>query len=232
MGIYQTASGLTAVASDWAAPFVQKARPRVAWALPLEESVYAQWFSNFLKLETGPEDYQITTEGAFIDAARNKLVQEFLTTDAEYLFFVDSDTCPPPDALARLLAHHKPVVGGWYRTKKPPHRATVYRYVDFHDGAHYYDSLEPPEDEQAEPCAMGCGRKHARKLEPVDALGFGCILIRRDVFDKTQFAPGRWFSVHEGGTEDMFFARALAKVNIPLCVDWGLHCRHIGLVSF
>lgn len=217
-------------------PPATRRRPLVAWCIPLEESVYATWFSHFLMMESAPGDYQITTEGSFIDAARNKLTSQFLQTKAEYLYFVDSDTCPPFDALGRLLAHDRAIVGGWYRTKKPPHHPCVYDYNQFDPvrKMHFYNPRETaPEDESAPVCNLtGCGKRHARKLERVDALGFGSMLIRRDVIEKVQPEPERWFSVEEGGTEDLYFEREAHKCGFETYVDWSVHCRHIGLVSF
>ncbi len=220
-------------------------RPVVAWAIPLEEMVYATWFMTYLTLESAPGDAVIPTEGAFIDAARNKLVEQFLTTPAEYLYFLDSDTCPPPDVVDRLLAHRLPLVGGWYRTKKKNdavrplgpgerQRITVYDYDQVDRGMHFYNAVrEAPEDAAAPECAMGCGRRHAPRVEKHDALATGSMLIRRDVFtrlvDEGIVKPGRWFSVEEGGTEDLYFCRQVAKLGIDVCVDWSVHCAHIGL---
>ncbi len=217
-------------------PAAPKRRPVVAWCIPLEEVVYATWFSHFLAMNAGPADYQITTEGSFIDAARNKLIKEFLKTSAEYLYFVDSDTCPPFDAVDRLLAHGRAIVGGWYRTKKPPHHACVYDYAQFDAQLkmHFYQPrAQAPEDDAAPVCGLaGCGKRHARTVERVDGLGFGSMLIRRDVLEQVQPEPERWCSVEEGGTEDLYFEREARARGFETHVDWSVHCRHIGLVSF
>jgi len=222
---------------------VPQRRPVVAWCIPLEESIYATWFMNFLQMEVNAGDFQIPTEGAFIDAARNKLVERFLETAADYLFFFDSDTCPPPDAVDRLLAHRKEIVGGWYRTKKKDgqaQRITVYDYQKYDEAQamHFYQSVQyAPDDPRAPECAMGCGHRHAQKVERHDAIATGCMLIQRSVFERLVsekvVKPGRWFSVEEGGTEDMYFCRQVAKLrdSVPVHVDWSLHCAHIGLVK-
>ena len=242
----------------------QKAvRPKVAWCIPLEESVYAAWFTNYIKMASAADDKIITTEGSFIDTARNNLVELFLRTDAEYLFFLDSDTCPPVDAVERLLAvargdqaegrpqvpnvvgavggrwgqgvplQDRPIVSGWYNVKKRPHHPCVFDYVGWNAEKQWHDyhaRENAPEDPGAELCAIGCGKRHAQVIEQVDAIGFGCILLRRDVFT-TIDARGGWFTTSEGGTEDMSFCRRAAKASVPVFVDWSLHCAHIGLVK-
>jgi hypothetical protein len=53
----------------------------------------------------------------FLEMARDIAVAKFLRSDAEYLFFIDSDLGWQPDAIKRLVDHNKPVVGGAYRIK-------------------------------------------------------------------------------------------------------------------
>ncbi len=113
-------------------------------------------------------------------------------------------------------------------------RITVYDYDQVDRGMHFYNAVrEAPEDAAAPECAMGCGRRHAPRVEKHDALATGSMLIRRDVFtrlvDEGIVKPGRWFSVEEGGTEDLYFCRQVAKLGIDVCVDWSVHCAHIGL---
>jgi len=45
-----------------------------------------------------------------VSLARNLCVEEFLRQDYDYLFFVDADTVPPPDAINNLEEGMKPVV--------------------------------------------------------------------------------------------------------------------------
>lgn len=240
-------------------------RPKVAWCIPLEDTVYAAWFTHYLKMESAPGDRIITTMGAFIDTARNNLVELFLQSDCEYLFFLDSDTCPPFDAVDRLLqtavvsgqpsavsgqqpgarawSPEKPIVAGWYNVKKAPHHPCVFDYVGWNEARQWHDyhpRESAPEDPAAPACSIGCGRHHSEMVERVDAIGFGCVLIRRDVFTDPSGAfgkltgthPGspRWFTTEEGGTEDMSFCRRCAKAGVPVVVDWSVHCAHIGVV--
>lgn len=44
-----------------------------------------------------------------------------LETKSDYLLLVETDMVFPPDALNRLLAHQKDIVGVFYRHRQPPH---------------------------------------------------------------------------------------------------------------
>lgn len=53
----------------------------------------------------------------FADTARDLAVARFLESGADHLFFIDADLGWPADAVARLIAHDKDVVGGAYPIK-------------------------------------------------------------------------------------------------------------------
>lgn len=122
--------------------------------------------------------------GSLTHENRNQLVGGF---DADWLFFIDYDTVPPVDALARLLAHNYPFVCGTYYHRNSPHHPLVYRRRE--DGLYGVVS-------DYEPGAVFC--------EPGLATGLGCALIHREVFDRIRAqykqymrADGSRFLVHE-----------------------------------
>ena len=211
-------------------------RPGVCLCLPYEDIVYSKCVVPMLMLALRllPQDFITTQEGAFIDTARNELTKQALETTAEYFFWIDSDNVPPEGALERLLSHKKDMVGGWYKVKKPGKKKhpCVYDYVGqdektrFHN---YLPRLTVPENDDPDGPVCGCGEKHAQQLEKVDAMGFGCMLIHRRVFETIAKDNVRWFSTDEGGTEDMFFHRLTAKYGFDLFVDWGVHAAHYGV---
>src|SRR4051812_8912917 len=41
----------------------------------------------------------------FHDAARNAIVEEFLASDCDVLWFLDSDICPPPHVIELVTKH-------------------------------------------------------------------------------------------------------------------------------
>jgi len=67
--------------------------------------------------------FHLETEVSFHSFARNKCVRKFLESDADYIFFIDSDTVPPPNALD-LAKLDKDIVSGavgcWLRDKLLP----------------------------------------------------------------------------------------------------------------
>lgn len=59
-----------------------------------------------------------TTNESLVPRARNTIVAHFLASDCSHLVFVDADIGFGADAVLRLLAHERPVIGGLYRLKR------------------------------------------------------------------------------------------------------------------
>ena len=58
--------------------------------------------------------------GSNISDQRNKLVRMAQEYKADYVLFIDSDMMFPKDALARLMAHDRDIVGATYCKRAPP----------------------------------------------------------------------------------------------------------------
>jgi len=100
--------------------------PRVAVCVP---SV-GQWQARMATCLAGLTAYSalagigvgiIGLEGSMISKQRNDIVDMAMRTDADYVFFVDSDMWFPPDALVRLLKREKDIVGATYCKRVPPY---------------------------------------------------------------------------------------------------------------
>lgn len=60
-------------------------------------------------------------KSSMVSKARNSLAEKAMQFGADYLLFVDSDLVFPADALCRLLAHGKDIVGATYNKRVPPY---------------------------------------------------------------------------------------------------------------
>ncbi len=168
----------------------------------------------------------IGTCGMPFDMARNSLVQQFLTTGASHLFFLDSDVIPPRDAILRLLSHRKPLISGLYCRRSPP--ATIPVMLR---GGQWVTEL-PKEGEDT--------------VVEVDLVGAGCLLMSRELlancppqrpghhwFDwKVNYRGLQAFPDNECLSEDFTFnVHVKKKMGIPTLVDTSIRCRHIGLAQ-
>lgn len=159
-----------------------------------------------------------------VDNARNHIVEEFLKTDCTHLFFIDSDTVPPKNALMKLLADDREIVSALTPiVEHDPERKN--------DSNGFYRKYN----------VVGWNDKHVNEyigLVPCKGAGSSCILIKREVFEKLK-APWYRFVYEDdkgktelGGRplivgEDIYFtARAIGELKIMPYVDTSIICQH------
>lgn len=140
-----------------------------------------------------------------VDKARDLSAETAIAEQAEYLFFIDHDVILPTKALLRLVARDADIASGLYFTRSKPPFPLV--FVDGHPTMDW-----TPGD-----------------VVQVDAVGMGCTLIRRELFE--QLEPP-WFVTTGQGTEDTHFCRRLREeLGIRPVVDTGISCVHKDLAT-
>jgi hypothetical protein len=100
---------------------------RVLVASPVQDSVKALFAYDLAQLTAqtliARPDIAVQVvfdRGSVVPMQRAALVKKALEVDATHILWLDSDMRFPPDALARLLAHKKPIVGVNYVTRIQP----------------------------------------------------------------------------------------------------------------
>jgi len=131
----------------------------------------------------------------------------------DYLLFIDSDQIFPEDTLVRLAAHNVPIVGTLVVSKAPPHYP-VTAFGNPKDG--FQSILNWPKD----------------SLIEVDVTGFGCILIKREVFEI--FPEGNPFQkvfsekLDKNLGEDWSFCLRARELGFKIYVDTSIPVGHKG----
>ena len=157
-------------------------------------------------------DSGFIAEGRPVDFVRNGFIRIMLAADFTHLFLLDSDTVPPLDCIERLLALDVPLASGCY----PVLMQNGLRWALMNkDADQRYRLLEwlPSLTEPFE----------------VDAGGAGCLLIRRDVFDKVKWPWFKWIEFEDGSqeSEDVHFFRRCNEAGLRVTVDPLVICDHI-----
>jgi len=141
-----------------------------------------------------------------IDSARNRIVERALKTDADAIFWCDSDIVLPVDTVSRMAAEDKDFITGLYFQRYPPHFPVVGKYdADFH-GVNWFVSW--PE----------------QTLAPADLCGFGCVWTSLAMLRQME-SP--YFAFAEM-SEDFTFCQQAMRKGFQLYVDTGIECEHIG----
>lgn len=185
----------------------------VTWGIPTDEIGFSKFWLRFVTTANPmPWDGYATSNGTYLEKARNQIHNNFLKSSTPYLMMLDSDILFPPDMLERLMAHKLPIVGGWYRDKNADdHHPVVYDFVEDKEGMAIFRHRKQP----------------GEGLEKVDGMGAGCWLMTREVAEALGEDP--YGHNIAGGGEDMKLCRRLLELDIPLHVDWSINCAHVGV---
>lgn len=161
-------------------------KPRISIGLPFYGSFSGEFTGQTLGLVADVarkfELIDIISCGAMTaDHNRNSIVRDFLKSNAEWLFWIDSDTLVPIGAVDRLLAHGRTLVSGLYYGKNPPHPTIAYTI--------YNGAFRPLDKERS---------WEKGEIIEVDACGMGCMLTHRSVFEDI-LAAYKVFQIPGGG---------------------------------
>lgn len=152
---------------------------------------------------------------------RNRAVQRFLATEAEWLWTVDTDMGFPPDTLDRLLSTAEETSG---------RVVSVLYNIVVEEGRTPYGiparaHTQPMAGVWNKPADGTAWAVHPKAVQAVDAVGAGCLLVHRSVFED-MYADGAWWSIRPGMGEDFSFCQRLGEAGIPIWVDPNIPVVH------
>lgn len=160
----------------------------------------------------------INKRTSLIVSSREGMVEDSLLEGATHVMFLDSDMTFPEDALHRLFSRNEPFVAANYVQRCLPTRPNAIGMLD----------MPKHTDEDS------------TGIEEVQSVGFGCCLIRAEVFDAM---PRPWFDTYwyqkEDGRrliigEDVYFCHKARHAGFKIYIDHDLSqtVTHIGQMEF
>ncbi len=223
-------------------------RPVIARCMPLRDPhLSLRAHQSYVGLDiSGVTWHYVTVDSRQVDEARNELTRIALSIpEVTHLFWIDDDMVYPSNALKRLLAHDKPIVGGLCHDRRHPYKPVIARYFDRSwgcDEGAYGWLFDYPDNELIE----------------VDATGGAFLLVKREVFEEVRegeivSSPNRswtlpggeeaqnadrlayhewWTPIPEkhGNAEDLAFCWRAQRAGYAIHVDTGLDIGHVGEV--
>ena len=204
---------------------VPKGRPpSVMIAVPAMEMVNAEFAQHLAMAAANMVAHNIKINCAFnigsvITIARRNLVDIFLKSDFDYIFWVDSDMKFPIDAPVRLLQRNKAIVGANYRRRRFPNpnftgmMGTNGKFTEFQT------------------------TNNSPAMETCDVLPHGLVMVKREVYVKIphphylqEYVPSLNLEIGE----DIFFCQQAQKAGYEIWCDQELsrETAHIGIFHF
>ena len=162
-------------------------------------------FKSFIGLRLDKEWPIVTNPQKSICDARTNAVEEAMRLECTHVMMIDTDHTFLPDLVDFLLADDKDIVGAVAYKRTPPYFPCVFAKKEDED---FYRSVNV-----AKKGVMRC-----------DAIGFGAVLIKMDVFFKI---PMPWFWIDRQG-HDINFCEKAKQFGFDIHVDTDLVIGHMG----
>ena len=201
-------------------PLGEEIMKTILVAIPTNKYIEPETFKSIFDLEV-PSGYKLEFQyfyGYQIDQIRNLIAEWAKRYD--YLFSVDSDIVLPKDSLKKMLEADKDIISGLYIQRIPnTHTLEVYM-VDPNGGIINipYELLKP----------------HNGLVE-IAGCGFGCCLVKGDVFRAMEYPHFFYKSAinhKDTVSEDIYFCKKARDLNFKVWVDTTIICDHKGSTFF
>lgn len=188
-------------------------------AIPTSQNIHPETFKSIYEQEI-PEGYVVHFQyfyGYCIDQVRNLIAHYSIENHYDYVFCIDYDMSFPKDTLKKLLSHDKPLVTGLYIQRIPgEHNIELYRLTE---NGHTRPNISELKN----------------MMEPIDGCGFGCVLIKTEVFKSVGYP---YFTYHHAIrmedtlSEDVDFCNKVREKGFEMWADTTIRCGHHGQTVF
>jgi len=208
----------------WATPPIP-AKPHIKIAIPHWGSCTLEWskrtFGPLWIVEQPDFDKSLLLARGILnlDTERNQLVKDALEDPrTTHIFWLDTDIIieepeDPNQALRMLLACNAPIAGGLYRAKQKT--------------GYFYAMWKKAEGQEG--YIPTAGWTPGANWINVDAIGLGCCLMKREVFEKIPYPWFKWDKPHP--SEDFYFCQQLIEHGYEIRVLTDVKCSHIGTLK-
>jgi hypothetical protein len=205
-------------------PTAKGTNPSIMIAVPAMEMVNAEFAQHLAMAAANLVAHGIKINCAFnigsvITIARRNLVDIFMKSNFDYVWWVDSDMKFPIDAPLRLLARNKPIVGANYRRRRFPNP----NFTGMVGSAGSFREFQTTDNSPA--------------METCDVLPHGLCLIKREVYEKVaqphylqEYIPNLNLEIGE----DIYFFQKCKQAGYEIWCDQELskEIAHIGIFHF
>ena len=186
-------------------------------AVPCMDQVPAPFAQSLAMLHKPGECVLSMQMGSLIYTSRNNLAQMAIQMDVDYVFWLDSDMVFEPDTLVKMMKtleeNDYDILTGLYFRRVPPYTPVLFDKLDIiRDKICSWTEFHEIPDEPFE--VGGCG--------------FGCVLMKSDVFYDVQSKHGNMFAPIANNGEDIAFCWRARDCGFKIYCDPSIICGHVS----
>lgn len=180
------------------------------------DQVPAPFCQSLAQIQKTGECVLAMKSGSLIYTSRNDLATQAIQIDADYVMWFDSDMVFKPDTMVRMLdtmqKNDIDILTGLYFRRVPPYSPVL------------FDKLEM----RGEACLWSEFKTIPEGLFEVGGCGFGCVLMKTDVFFDVQSRFGNMFAPIANTGEDLAFCWRARNCGYKIVCDPSVICGHVG----
>ena len=186
-------------------------------AVPCMDQVPAPFCRSLAQMQKVGDCILAMKTGSLIYTARNDLATAAIQMDADYVLWLDSDMVFKPDILPRMMKtlqdnDNIDILTGLYFRRVPPYSPVLFDVLDIDkDICRFSEFDEIPHE-----------------IFEVGGCGFGCVLMRTDVFFDVQGKHGNMFAPMGNNGEDVAFCWRARDCGFKIYCDPSIICGHVG----
>jgi GT2 family glycosyltransferase len=180
------------------------------------DQVPAPFCQSLAQIQKTGECVLAMKSGSLIYTSRNDLATQAIQIEADYVMWFDSDMVFKPDTMVRMLdtmqKNDIDILTGLYFRRVPPYSPVL------------FDKLEM----RGEACLWSEFKTIPEGLFEVGGCGFGCVLMKTDVFFDVQSRFGNMFAPIANTGEDLAFCWRARNCGYKIVCDPSIICGHVG----
>ena len=201
-------------------------------AVPTFENIMPDTFKAIYNLDKGGHECEFDfVRGYDCATARNRIAQNAIDRNVDYVLMVDNDVVLPEDTLVKMLEDPKDVCLGYYAHRNADNlysgRTCICRVYDPGGGKYFNYPLES----EYTAGDMKTMAAHGERKVRIHGGGMGCALIKTEVFRRISYPWYDWVNYadsHRGMlSEDLFFCERCHEYGIPIFTDTAAGCGHM-----
>ena len=189
---------------------------KIMIAVPCMDQVPAPFCQSLAQIQKTGECVLAMKSGSLIYTSRNDLATQAIQIDADFVMWFDSDMVFKPDTMVRMLdtmqKNDLDILTGLYFRRVPPYSPVL------------FDKLEM----KGEVCLWSEFKTIPEGLFEVGGCGFGCVLMKTDVFFDVQSKFGNMFAPIANNGEDLAFCWRARNCGYKIVCDPSVICGHVG----
>ena len=189
---------------------------KILIAIPCMDQVPFTFAQSLSTLEKIGECKLAMKAGSLIYTSRNSLAMMAIQMDADFVFWLDSDMVFKSDTLARMMDTLKKndldILTGLYFRRVPPYSPVLFDKLEQNGDITEFSEFNKIPDE----------------LFEVGGCGFGCVLMKTDVFFDVQSKFGNMFAPRGNNGEDVAFCIRARECGYKIYCDPSIVCGHVG----